>query len=124
MTTYRTKMQPLIASVIAEHKNEPLNAIREHLREAFPMGPRQYHPYKIWLSECRVQLLAACLPPGFNASDLKNRVAVSIMADWWEERGDVQRARLLRSHKPKRGPIRKGERRELPADERQRTLGL
>jgi hypothetical protein len=56
MATWRERFRPLIASVIAAHTGEPMTRIRAALREAFPAGPREYHPYKIWLSECRKQL--------------------------------------------------------------------
>ena len=31
-------------------------AFRKELKDAYPFGPRQYHPYKIWLDEIGRQL--------------------------------------------------------------------
>lgn len=60
MATWRERFRPLIASVIAAHTGEPMNKVRAALR------PREYHPYKIWLSECRQQLgiKKQCEDPG------------------------------------------------------------
>lgn len=54
--SWRDKARPIIEAVIEANKGRPLNDIRKALRDAFPWGPRQYHPYKIWLDECRLQL--------------------------------------------------------------------
>lgn len=45
-----------IGAVLARCQGMTLAEKREALREAWHYGPRQYHPYKIWLDECRVQL--------------------------------------------------------------------
>ena len=54
--TWRDKARPIIAAVIARVGTDDLPRLRRALREAFPFGPREYHPYKIWCDEIRVQL--------------------------------------------------------------------
>jgi len=54
--TWRDKARPLIAAVIDQVGTDDLPRLRRALREAFPFGAREYHPYKIWLDEIRVQL--------------------------------------------------------------------
>jgi hypothetical protein len=120
---WRDRCKPMIAQVLAENRGKPLNELRRVLRESFPFGARKMHPYKIWLSECRQQLMAAeCLPPGFRTSHFRDRVALEIMADWWEERGDLPRARMLRNTKVKRQVLAKGERRSVAVADGQRSL--
>lgn len=53
---WREKVKPIIASVIADVGTSDMAKLRQALRDAFPFGPRQYHPYKIWLDEINVQL--------------------------------------------------------------------
>lgn len=48
---WREHARPIIARVLAETKGKPENEIRKALRDAYPFGPREYHPYKIWLDE-------------------------------------------------------------------------
>jgi len=54
--TWRDKARPLIAAVISEIGTDDLPKLRRALREAYPWGPRELHPYKIWCDEIRVQL--------------------------------------------------------------------
>lgn len=54
--SWRDRYRERIAAVIEANADQPLAAKRKALREAFPDGPRQYHPYKIWCDECRIQL--------------------------------------------------------------------
>lgn len=54
--SWRDRARPIIAAVIARVGTEDRTQLRKSLRDAFPFGPRQYHPYKIWLHEIRVQL--------------------------------------------------------------------
>lgn len=55
--TWRKRFRPFIAAILAEvPKGTPLGDVRKLLREKFPAGPRQYHPYKIWCDEWRLQL--------------------------------------------------------------------
>ena len=54
--TWRDEARPIIAAVIAEVGTSDLPRLRKALREAFPFGPRENHPYQIWCDEIRVQL--------------------------------------------------------------------
>ena len=54
--SWRDRYIQLIAKVLADHADESLAEKRKALRAAFPDGPRENHPYKIWLDECKVQL--------------------------------------------------------------------
>jgi hypothetical protein len=54
--TWRDRCRPIIAEVIRRVGTEDDRALRRELRNAFPFGVRNYHPYKIWLDEIRVQL--------------------------------------------------------------------
>lgn len=54
--SWRDRYIGLIAAVISANANCSLADKRKALRAAFPDGPREYHPYKIWLDECRFQL--------------------------------------------------------------------
>ncbi len=56
MSTWRNRAEPIIRRVMEEHRDAPLVEIRRALKEAYPFGPRAYHPYKVWLDECRRQL--------------------------------------------------------------------
>jgi hypothetical protein len=53
--TWRDNCQPIIACVLAATKGQPEAEIKAALKAAYPFGPRQYHPYKIWLDEIRRQ---------------------------------------------------------------------
>lgn len=48
--------RPIIAKVIAEVGTTDRKRLRVAFREAYPWGPREYHPYKIWCNEICVQL--------------------------------------------------------------------
>jgi len=52
---WRQHAAPIIARVLEETKGKPDKEIRAALRAAYPFGPRQYHPYRIWCDEIRVQ---------------------------------------------------------------------
>ncbi|WP_373649031.1 hypothetical protein [Schlesneria sp. DSM 10557] len=54
--SYREKWAPIIAKVIADVGTDDIRKLRQALRDAWDYGPREYHPYKIWLDEIRVQL--------------------------------------------------------------------
>jgi hypothetical protein len=53
---WRDKARPIIAAVIAEIGTGDEKALRKALRAAYPFGPREYHPYRIWCDEINVQL--------------------------------------------------------------------
>jgi hypothetical protein len=55
VSDWRTLAAPIIARVLAETKGRPEAEVRAALRAAYPFGPREHHPYKIWLDEIRVQ---------------------------------------------------------------------
>jgi len=54
--TWRDLARPIIAKVIAEVGTSDRKRLRVALREAYPWGARELHPYKIWCNEIRVQL--------------------------------------------------------------------
>jgi hypothetical protein len=53
--TWRAHAAPIIASVIRQHGYSDLKALRKALRDAYPFGQREMHPYKIWCDEVRRQ---------------------------------------------------------------------
>ena len=55
MTTWRDRFRPLIAKIIQENEGSDMKTLRKALRAAFPVAPRAFHPYKIWLDEIKVQ---------------------------------------------------------------------
>lgn len=54
--TWRDSARPIIARVIADVGTDDPKRLKSALRDAYPWGPREYHPYKIWCDEIRVQL--------------------------------------------------------------------
>lgn len=55
--SWREKARPIIARILVQARDEGWEErqIRAALRSAYPFGPRQHHPYKIWLDEIRRQ---------------------------------------------------------------------
>ena len=53
--TWREHCAPLIHEVLERTKGKPEKEIKAALHAAYPFGERKYHPYKIWLSEIKVQ---------------------------------------------------------------------
>ncbi len=49
--SWREHARPIIARVLADTVGRPDTEVRKALRDAYPFGPRQHHPYKIWLDE-------------------------------------------------------------------------
>ena len=45
----------MIAKVLADTEGLDEKAIKRALRDAYPLGERKYHPYKIWLDEIHRQ---------------------------------------------------------------------
>lgn len=45
---------PIIAKCIADHGHDKAE-LKKALRDAYPFGERNYHPYKIWLDEIKKQ---------------------------------------------------------------------
>lgn len=54
--TWRDKARPIIAAVLSDLSDEPEKVIRAALRDAYPFGPKRYHPYKVWCDEIKVQM--------------------------------------------------------------------
>ncbi|HOQ48123.1 MAG TPA: hypothetical protein PK157_22645 [Bryobacteraceae bacterium] len=52
---WRRAAAPIIARVLAENAGRPKAEVRAALRAAYPFGPREHHPYRIWLDEIRIQ---------------------------------------------------------------------
>lgn len=59
---WRNRARPIIARVIAEHGHDE-RALRKALHAAYPFGPRENHPYKIWLDEIKRQLSGNTVDP-------------------------------------------------------------
>jgi hypothetical protein len=55
MSNWRNIAKPIIATCLFNHRGESEQEIRRALREVYPFGPRQYHPYKIWCDEIQRQ---------------------------------------------------------------------
>jgi len=53
--TWRDVAGPIIFKVLEETKGQPESVIKKALFDAYPLGQRQYHPYKIWLDEIKRQ---------------------------------------------------------------------
>lgn len=52
---WREKSRPIIARVLKENAGADEQTIRKALKDAYPFGMREYHPYKVWLDEIAVQ---------------------------------------------------------------------
>ena len=55
MKNWRDYARPIIKQVLQDTKGQDEKVIRAALKDAYPFGERQYHPYKIWLDEIKVQ---------------------------------------------------------------------
>jgi hypothetical protein len=55
MSTWRERATPIIEDVLRITAGQDEKAIRVALRDAYPFGPRQYHPYRIWCDEVKRQ---------------------------------------------------------------------
>lgn len=55
MPSWRDIARPIIANVLANTKGLTEVEVRKALKDAYPFGQRKYHPYKIWLSEIKIQ---------------------------------------------------------------------
>ena len=53
---WRNKAKQVIAAVIRENSGMDAKALRRKISAAYPFGPREYHPYRIWCDEVNVQL--------------------------------------------------------------------
>lgn len=52
---WRDRARPIVAEVLRATAGQDEKAIRKALRDAYPFGPREHHPYKIWLDEVATQ---------------------------------------------------------------------
>jgi hypothetical protein len=52
---WRAHARPIIERVLSETAGQPEAEVKRALRDAYPFGARQYHPYKVWLDEIRRQ---------------------------------------------------------------------
>lgn len=52
---WRTHSRKVIQKVIAENPDKSGKELEKAISAAYPFGPRQYHPYKIWLDEVKIQ---------------------------------------------------------------------
>jgi len=55
---WRDHARPIIAAVIRDNPAATEQELRRLLRQAYPYGVREFHPYKIWCSEVKKQLAA------------------------------------------------------------------
>lgn len=53
--TWRSSAKPIIAKVLKDTRGKTEKEIKKALLDAYPYGARQWHPYKIWLDEIKVQ---------------------------------------------------------------------
>ena len=52
---WRKESAEIIGKILLEMNGKEEPEIRKALRDAYPFGPRKYHPYKIWLDEIQRQ---------------------------------------------------------------------
>ena len=55
MSMWRDTARKVIVKVLEENKGRADEEIKKALRDAYPFGIRDPHPYKIWLDEIKVQ---------------------------------------------------------------------
>jgi hypothetical protein len=56
MTTsiWRQRANKVIAESLKETEGQPIKDRIKAIRDAYPFGPREMHPYKIWLSAVKI----------------------------------------------------------------------
>lgn len=54
--SWRDVARPIIARTLRENVGKTVPELRAALRQAYPFGPRQYWPYKVWCDEVRRQM--------------------------------------------------------------------
>lgn len=52
---WRREARPIVAAVLERFDDPQSRDCRRALREAYPFGPREHWPYKVWLDEIAVQ---------------------------------------------------------------------
>lgn len=55
MATWREISARIVYDVLEKTKGQEPKAIRKALKEAYPFGEREMHPYKVWLAEIKRQ---------------------------------------------------------------------
>lgn len=85
--TWRDKARPVIERVLRETVGKPEKEIRAALRDAYPFGERQYHPYKVWLDEIRRQRTGAKPKPRRGTKARGHHEAKTKTLDLFGERG-------------------------------------
>jgi len=68
LSYWRRQCAPIIARVLAENAGKPEAEVRAALRAAYPFGPREHHPYRIWLDEISRQRGRRTKPLGPSAA--------------------------------------------------------
>ena len=53
---WRKTCAPIIANVLAEHKDDSPEDLKRALNAVYPFGLRKHHPYRIWLDEIARQI--------------------------------------------------------------------
>lgn len=76
---WREHCAPIIARVLLEAAGGDEKTIKAALREAYPYGEREHHPYQIWLDEIAVQR-GKKLPPDKRGPAMKAKLA-AVRAD-------------------------------------------
>ncbi len=56
MGSWRDIARPIIRKVITSNEGKGIKDLKKLISKEYPFGERQYHPYKIWLDEIKVQL--------------------------------------------------------------------
>lgn len=49
--SWRDQAAPIVRRVLADTAGQPEPVVRQALTDAYPFGPRQFHPYKVWCDE-------------------------------------------------------------------------
>ena len=55
---WREKAAPIINEIIQANPTIDDREVKQLISNAYPFGQRAYHPYKIWLSEVKRQMLS------------------------------------------------------------------
>lgn len=50
---WRERARQVIARILASNPGKSPQELRRLIREAYPFGPRQHHPYRIWCDEVK-----------------------------------------------------------------------
>jgi hypothetical protein len=79
--SWRDRARPIVAEVLRATSGQDEAAIRKALRDAYPFGQREHHPYKIWLDEIRRQR-------GTAAKRATKAAEQAASGDLFEPRGD------------------------------------